>query len=56
MKGFLAAQIIIKPLNVLLLKMFNYSIVSSYRAVIADYKVARAKMRTHWHLHRLIPT
>ena len=26
-----------------LLKMFYYSIVSSHRAVIADYKVARAK-------------
>ena len=38
-----AAHIIIKPLNVLLLKMFYYSMVSSHRAVIADYKVARAK-------------
>ena len=35
-----AAQIIIKPLNVLLLKMFYYSIVSSHRAVMADNKVA----------------
>ena len=37
-----AAQMIIKPLNVLLLKMFCYSIVSSHRVVIADYKKARA--------------
>ena len=36
-------QIIIKPANVLLLKMFYYSIVSSHRAVIADYKVARVE-------------
>ena len=45
MKGFFrdAAHIIIKPLNVLLLKMFYYSILSSHRAVISDYKVARAK-------------
>ena len=43
-----AAQIIIKPFNVLLiLKIFYYSIVSSHRAVIAAYKVARAKMRTN---------
>ena len=38
MKGLLAMR-----LNVLLLKMFYYSIMSSDRAVIADYKVARAK-------------
>ena len=37
-----AAQIIIKPLNVLLLKMFYYSIVSSHGAVITDYKMAGA--------------
>ena len=42
-----AVQMIIKLFNVLLLKMFYYSIVSSHRAVIADYKVARAKMRTN---------
>ena len=42
-----AAQIIIKPLNVLLPKMFYYSKVSSHRAVIADYKVAHAVLRTY---------